>query len=57
MFLALFLCESLYVDNSNENRIVEEAIDQFALILIRLAEELHTPKEEDSESSDEDIIN
>lgn len=43
-------------DDEEKNKIVEEAIEQFAFLLVGLIDEIHTPKKKDSESFSEEII-
>lgn len=58
MFLALFLCKYLRVNNDeNKNKMVEEAIEQISLILVAFIDEIHAKKKEYQKSSSEEIIN
>jgi len=45
------------VEEKNKNEIGEKTIEQFALILVALIDEIHTPKDKDSKSYFEEIKN
>jgi hypothetical protein len=41
-------------DNEDKNKISKESVEQFAIILVALIDEIHTLKKEDSMSSSEE---
>jgi len=45
------------VENKDKNKILEQAVEQFALILVVLIDEVHTQKKEGSKPSSRDIKN